>query len=95
MHSPTFHHRSSSGVLLSAIQTVSALDRVCDSHSPGAKPEAALDAVGLLNAHINPDKPRVVGRARAGKETVAIEREVVVLVDSPALNLQPRAGGLV
>lgn len=79
--------------MLSSVAAVRALDRVRVGDRAGGEAHAALLACGLVDSGRDPDVPGVVDGTGTSQETGAVEREVVVVVHGPALQLEPAARG--
>lgn len=58
-----------------------------NGQSAGREAQAALVAAGVGDTSVDPDAPRLADAAGAGKQTLALESEVAVLVNLPSLVL--------
>lgn len=76
-------------LLLLAIETA---DGLLNGHNAGSDTNAALVPAGLVSAGLSPETEAIL--SRAGKEGVAAEEQVVVLINGPALTLAALGSGL-
>jgi hypothetical protein len=70
---------------------VRALDRILTSLCAASEAQTALETSGLHDSYRDPNGPGTVGGIGASQKTIAVESEIIVRVNCPALQLDVTA----